>query len=54
MAMLLENSVEIEDPIEEGKPNKETLDSFNDIEEKRNLLGPYASVEEMFQDFGIR
>jgi hypothetical protein len=43
----------IRDPIEDGTPNEETLKAFRDIEEKRDLLGPYATAEEMFRDFGI-
>ena len=34
-------------------PNAETVKVLEDIEARRNLLGPYHSVEEMFQDFGI-
>jgi hypothetical protein len=48
-----EDLIEVEDPIEAGTPNRETLEAFRDIKEKRNLLGPYTSAEEMLRDFGI-
>jgi hypothetical protein len=38
---------------EEHVPNAETAKVLEDIEARRNLLGPYHSVEEMFKDFGI-
>jgi hypothetical protein len=48
------SSVElIDDDIDTYEPNAETLEAFRDIEEKKNLLGPYSSVREMFRDFGV-
>jgi hypothetical protein len=41
------------DNIDTCEPNAETLAAFRDIEEKKNLLGPYSSAEEMFRDFGV-
>jgi hypothetical protein len=35
------------------EPNEETIKVLEDIEAGRNLLGPYLSLEAMFEDFGI-
>jgi hypothetical protein len=35
------------DAIDTYEPNAETLQAFKDVEERRNLTGPFKSVEDM-------
>jgi hypothetical protein len=39
--------------LEEHEPNEETIAVLKDMEAGRNLAGPFYSLKEMFQDFGI-
>jgi hypothetical protein len=41
------------DDLEAYEPNEETIRVLEDSEAGRNLLGPYATLEAMFRDFGI-
>jgi hypothetical protein len=38
---------------EAHEPNEETIRAIEESMNPENLLGPYSSVEEMFEDFGI-
>jgi hypothetical protein len=38
---------------EAHEPNEETIAVLKDMEAGRNLAGPFYSLKEMFQDFGI-
>jgi hypothetical protein len=38
---------------EAHEPNDETVKAIKESMDPKNLLGPYNSVEEMFEDFGI-
>jgi hypothetical protein len=38
---------------EAHEPNEETVKAIEESMNPENLLGPYNSVEEMFEDFGI-
>jgi hypothetical protein len=41
------------DDFETYEPNEETIRAIKESMNPENLLGPYSTVEEMFEDFGI-
>jgi hypothetical protein len=41
------------DDLEAYEPNEETIEVLEDIEARRNMVGPFNSLEAMLSDFGI-
>jgi hypothetical protein len=45
--------LEFIDDLEGHEPNEETVRAIEESMNPENLLGPYDSIEAMFEDFGI-
>ncbi|GHV40772.1 hypothetical protein FACS1894187_21970 [Synergistales bacterium] len=50
----VDSVMEFIDEVEEHEPNAETIAVLEDIEARRDMVGPFNTLEEMFRDFGVK